>query len=125
MALLCRLAGPVGLVALKVALALATLAFLWRAAERRSGNAIASSASRRHRRAHRDGPGFMIRPQMFTLAFLALTLEILDRSDYRPQGWALGLPLLMALWVNVHGGVLAGVGIVGIAILGNAAARDP
>src|SRR5204862_919244 len=55
--------------------------------------------------------------------FLALTLEILDRSDYRPQGWALGLPLLMAVWVNVHGGVLAGVGLVGVAILGNAAAR--
>ena len=122
MALLYRLAGPGGLVALKVGLAIATLAMLWRSAERRSGNAVASALAGIAALVVM-APGFMIRPQLFTLFVLALTLEILDRSDYRPQGWALGLPLLIALWVNVHGGVLAGVGLVAVALGSNAAAR--
>lgn len=122
MALLYRLAGPGGLVALKVLLGVGTLALLWRSAARRSGDVVASTFAVLVALVVM-APGLMIRPQLFTLFFLALTLEILARSDYRPQGWALGLPLLMAVWINVHGGVLAGVGLVTIALGVNAGVR--
>ncbi len=122
MALLYRSVGSPGLVALKVGLALATLTVLWRSAERRSGNGVATVCAVLAALVVM-APGFAVRPQIFTIFFLAVTLEILARSDYRPQGWALGLPLLMALWVNVHGGVLAGVGLATIALAATAAER--
>ncbi len=122
MALLYRFAGPAGLVALKVALGLGTLALLRRSAARRSADQVATTLAVLGALVVM-APGLMIRPQIFTLFFLAATLEILAHSDYRPQGWALGLPVLMALWINVHGGVLAGVGLAGIALGANAAVR--
>jgi hypothetical protein len=57
---------------------------------------------------------FRVRPQMFTFAFMAILLMICDR--YRPERrWILWLvPLLMALWANLHAGFVAGLGIFGI-----------
>jgi hypothetical protein len=104
-------AGAPGLVAMKIVLGLGTLACIWHAARRRSGSdwaaAIATALA-----ATVMAPGFMIRPQLFTLFFLALTLDALASADYRPAAGARLLPLLFALWVNTHGGVLAGVALV-------------
>lgn len=119
MALAYRFAGSAGLVALKVALGLATAAVLWRTARRRSGDAIAATVAVVFA-LYVMRPGFMIRPQLFTMLFLAVTLEIVRASHGRAAGVAWTLPLLAALWVNVHGGVLAGVGLLAVAL---AAAR--
>jgi hypothetical protein len=113
-----HLAGPAGLVALKVAVGLATAAMLWRSARRRSGDGIATAAVVLALFVMR--PGFMIRPQIFTMLFLAVVLDALAESRQRAAGRLWCLPLLVAVWVNVHGGVLAGVGLVAVGI---AAAR--
>lgn len=58
--------------------------------------------------------GFMTRPHLMTFLFLTLLMVILqkyyDGSD-RAILWA---PPLMAVWVNCHGGVLAGMGLLGV-----------
>jgi len=55
-----------------------------------------------------------VRPQMFTYLFFTLILDILywsEASDYR---WLWGAPPVMLVWANMHGGVLAGLGVLGI-----------
>ena len=52
-------------------------------------------------------PRLFIRPHIFTLLFLALHLLILESSTKR-RIWLALLPLLMVIWVNVHGGFVAG-----------------
>lgn len=53
------------------------------------------------------------RPQLFTYLFFAVYLFALLRYKYRAQTRHLwGLPLLMVVWVNVHGGYLLGIAII-------------
>jgi hypothetical protein len=68
-------------------------------------------------------PGATFRPQLFTMAFIALFLALLARADrrLRARGLALGvgwelasLPPLLALWANLHGGFLVGIALVGL-----------
>jgi hypothetical protein len=54
----------------------------------------------------------LVRPQVFTFLFFLLVLLIIYKSeqgDYRLL-WA--MPFIFAVWVNLHGGFLAGIGIV-------------
>lgn len=108
--------GRAGLVALKTLLGLGAMALIWRAARRRShapwAAAVATAVA-----ALVMAPGFMIRPQLFTLLFLALTLDVLAATRYRARGRAWWLPALAVLWVNTHGGVLAGVGLAATSVL--------
>ena len=53
--------------------------------------------------------GFAARPQIFTALGLAMELWILRQIHCGKWHWALALPPLFALWVNTHGGVLAGL----------------
>lgn len=57
-----------------------------------------------------------VRPQVPTFALFTLFLLILKRHSADPsrrEVWL--LPPLMSIWVNLHGGFLAGVGVVGVA----------
>ena len=58
-----------------------------------------------------------IRPQVFTyhLFFIELLLLVGATGDRIHRLW--GLPIVFAVWVNLHGGVLAGVGVAGLWIL--------
>ena len=47
-----------------------------------------------------------VRPQVFTLALLPLTVLLLVRGRY------LAVPLVIGLWANLHGGVLLGLVVV-------------
>lgn len=122
MAAVWNVGGAPGLIALKVVVGLATLWIVWRTAERRSGDPTAACLATILAAAVML-PGFMIRPQLFTLLFLAATLAVLARADYRPRGrvWLL-LPLAV-VWTNTHGGVLAGVGLAGAGMAAGLAAR--
>jgi hypothetical protein len=65
--------------------------------------------------------GFAARPQIFTALFLALELALLRRIHAGAHLWALALPLLFGIWINTHGGVLAGFGLLGLAALATTA----
>ena len=49
----------------------------------------------------------LLRPHIFTLFFLTLYLLILEIGAKR-RFWLVFLPLLMVIWVNLHGGFVAG-----------------
>jgi hypothetical protein len=53
--------------------------------------------------------GFAARPQIFTALGLAIELWILRQFHCGKRMWALALAPLFALWINTHGGVLAGM----------------
>jgi hypothetical protein len=53
--------------------------------------------------------GFAARPQILTALALAMELWILRQILYGKWRWALAFPPLFALWINTHGGVLAGL----------------
>ena len=52
-----------------------------------------------------------VRPHMFTILLFALTLLVIARGERKQYGWLWAAPAIFALWINFHGGVLAGVGI--------------
>jgi hypothetical protein len=58
--------------------------------------------------------GFAARPQIFTALFLTVELGLLIRLHSGSLLWALGLPVLFLVWINTHGGVLAGIGLLGL-----------
>jgi hypothetical protein len=58
-------------------------------------------------------PGlWTVRPHAFTYLCLALLLLILAAAERGRVGWLWALPPLFALWTNLHGGFLAGVGLL-------------
>jgi hypothetical protein len=62
------------------------------------------------------GRWFLFRPQLFTFCFLAYYLSALHAHlDGRSLPWK-RLVLLMVLWANVHGGFLAGLGVLGLGL---------
>jgi hypothetical protein len=66
------------------------------------------------------------RPQMLTFLFVCLELYWLERFMRRGGRQIYWLPLVMAVWANLHGGFLVGflfLGIAFVARLGEAAAR--
>jgi hypothetical protein len=57
---------------------------------------------------------FVVRAQMFSLPLFAL-LVVLLRSDARSRSWRIWLLVpLVALWSNLHGGVLAGLVVASV-----------
>ena len=65
-------------------------------------------------------PFFLLRPQLLSFLLCAVTLVLLDRAfgdwqDRRVIRWSLVwcLPVVVAVWVNTHGGFLAGMAIIG------------
>lgn len=65
-------------------------------------------------------PGFMstLRSQAFTYLFFALWVYLFEkiRRDGKVSLWI--FPVTFVVWANLHGGFLAGVGLIGIYILG-------
>ncbi len=55
-----------------------------------------------------------IRPQLFTHLFFLLTLLVLVRAEQGNTASLWLLPPIFAIWINFHGGVLAGLGVVGL-----------
>ncbi len=118
MALAWRGGGALGLVRLKFAVLLATLGALL-AALRRQGSPLMPAllamllASGMLTRNFRT-----IRPQMFSAACFAVLLLVMVEAEKGRRRALLALPPLFAVWVNAHGGVLAGVGFLGLWVLG-------
>jgi len=73
-------------------------------------------------------PGATFRPQLFTMLLLALEGAILGRAEARrasggpTYGWELaGVPFLVLVWANLHGGFLVGLGMFGLYLVATAA----
>lgn len=59
-----------------------------------------------------------IRPQLATFALFAITLFILRQHWDRPASKSIAwLPVIVGLWVNLHGGFLAGLAIMGLFLI--------
>jgi hypothetical protein len=64
-----------------------------------------------------------VRPQAFTALALAILLWLLSRYKLCGERRALwGVPPLLALWVNLHGGYVIGLVVLGLACLGETTA---
>lgn len=55
----------------------------------------------------------MIRSQIFTFLFFAVTLLIISKAEKGSYTWLWAMPAVMVLWTNLHGGFIAGWGILG------------
>ena len=58
-------------------------------------------------------------PQMFTFGFLGILLVLLDAYRRRPSRWLLlWLIPMFAIWGNLHGGFLVGLGVIAVFLVG-------
>jgi hypothetical protein len=103
-----RALGPAGLVLLKIALTVATFTLI-------------ASVVRRAPEVWRWPTAFLavvgiapialtVRPQLWTLLFVVILCRVLTAPPR--NRWA--LPLMFALWVNLHGGWIVGAGILSL-----------
>lgn len=53
-----------------------------------------------------------VRPQLFTVLLFAAELRMLKQAELGSPKALWPLPLVFALWINLHGGVLAGLGVL-------------
>ncbi len=68
-----------------------------------------------------SAPAWGVRPQMISLLFTAIFLYLLDLFQEKSR-WQilLPLPLLTALWVNLHAGYFLGLAVLGLCLGGEA-----
>jgi hypothetical protein len=64
-----------------------------------------------------------VRPQMFTYVCFALTIAAIARAEEGRPRMLWVLPLVFALWANLHGGFLAGGGICALWLIARAVQR--
>lgn len=68
------------------------------------------------------GYGMMPRAQVFTYFLFAAWLYLLERQRRGTSPWELlALPITMLAWANLHGGFLAGLGLLALYALGSVA----
>jgi hypothetical protein len=119
-----RVAGGAGLLALKLALGLVVVAAILAAARTLAGGRRlhpATVATTLVLALAAMGPAASIRPQLFTMAGLAVEWALLERADRALFGDArtslrpLALvPLVVLVWTNAHGGFVVGVALAGL-----------
>ena len=109
--------GSLGLVALKTGIVTGAFALMLRALKRTALKVI-----------HHDAllataivvmfPRIRVaRPQVFSLLLFALLLHSLSAADSGKRRWLLAVPVIMALWANLHGGFLVGLGVLSLWLL--------
>ncbi len=105
-------AGSPGLLLLKTLIGLSTLAVIARTTIRRGVSPLACATGLFLAGSFLAG-GFLVRPQIFSCLALALLLDRLDAHQQSRRAFTLAaLPALFAVWVNAHGGVAAGLGVL-------------
>ena len=62
-------------------------------------------------------PGFMFRPQIFSFVLFAVTLALVRVDLPVGRRAVLALPVVMALWVNLHGGFVIGCAVVAVVVV--------
>jgi hypothetical protein len=119
-------AGPVGLQLLKYGFGLATLGLVYLTARRRGADSMASLIFLLVIQGFLTSGYSPVRAQVFTFAFFALSLYLVETARLTGRWWRLlWLVPLQIFWANLHGGFLAGLGLVGLYALGEALSRRP
>lgn len=62
---------------------------------------------------------WLARPHIFSQIFFVVWYFILNSYQYRDKRYLYLLPLMMLLWVNLHGGFIAGFILLGVYLVGN------
>jgi hypothetical protein len=116
--------GVTGMLAAKCALGMAIIAAMVWTATKRGVNPFVAWAFMLLV-AFNLQPFFILRPQLFSFAYCAITIVLLDRAF---RDWHLNktidarylwcLPVVMIVWANSHGGFVAGLAIVGAYLAG-------
>jgi len=108
-----RLSGSPGLILFKVALGAVIVWVLDLILRRRSASPLVRALALVWGMAILS-PGFHIRPQLFTYLFFAIFLFLFCRYERGSRTSLYWIPFWMVLWVNLHGGFLAGLGAFGL-----------
>ncbi len=105
--------GAAGLQTLKYGVGLATVFFLYRTAVLRGAHPLAVVVIFLPLLPLFRAFYNPVRPQVFTFLFVALFLYLLERARLLGQNRSLVLvPVVMPLWANLHGGFVAGLGLL-------------
>lgn len=113
-------AGAAGLVAVKVALGLGVAIVVCRHLTRRGVPLLGALLMTSYGMAV-ILPGLRsLRPQAFTYLAFALLLVWTHRASRGRVAWLALAPPLMAAWANLHGGFVAGLGVLGVWVLSDA-----
>lgn len=62
---------------------------------------------------------WLARPHIFSLFLLVVWYHILDEYQYRGKNYLYLLPVIMLPWVNLHGGYIVGLLLLGMYLAGN------
>jgi hypothetical protein len=62
---------------------------------------------------------WLARPHVITFVFFVIWYHLLNSYQYRDRNYLFYLPLIMFLWVNLHGGFILGLILLGIYWVGN------
>ena len=109
-------AGLNGTKALAVALAAVTIGFAWLAAARYVHTSVALGIALTCNLVQIVTP---MRPQLFSFALLAIAIYLLTAYlDTRRIRYLVAYPVMMVLWVNLHGGFIVGLMLVGMFAVG-------
>lgn len=118
--------GAPGLQVVKYVLGLTTLWLIYATARRRGAEPIAALWALFLVQGFLATGYSPVRAQVFTYTFFPLTLYILETTRFTgrwPRLWLL-VPI-MVVWANLHGGFLAGLGLIFLYGLGEALSRRP
>jgi hypothetical protein len=64
-------------------------------------------------------PHWLARPHIFSLVLTVIWYHLLNDFQYRQKNRLFLLPLVMLFWVNLHGGFILGIVLLGIYVVGN------
>ena len=109
-----RAGGPAGLLALKWLMTAATFMLVWRTVQRAGVRRPFAAVLLLLAALGAFGLIMTVRPQLFSMLLFALELAILNEAGRGRNRALLWTPLVFAVWANVHGGWMVGLGVLGL-----------
>lgn len=109
-----RAGGSLGLVALKFTVLLVTLAIAWRVVRRGGATRLVCDALLLVAAIGSLARLPFVRPQIFSLLMFTAELAVLVAAGRGRRKSLMWLPPIFALWANLHGGFIVGLGVLGV-----------